>query len=218
MFGHSQGGHAVIFANELATRYAPELNILGTIGSGSGVADTDDKLLEYLKDSPYKGFIMMTALSQNAAYGDMESPHSRWFTPAGRESARALETSICVDQLTATYADIPGAYIFVPGAPLPMTTDRFDAVADSTPGLRVGASPLLLIHGRHDTLILPDLLFSWVEDTCAKGQTISLEWFDTGHRVPYEAPELVSPVMFKWIDERFAGLLAPSSCGNVPKP
>lgn len=217
LFGHSQGGHAVIFANELAASYAPELNIMGTIGSGSGVADANDDLLEYLKDSPYKGFIMMTALSHNAAYGDLESPHSRWFTPAGRESARALETSICVDEIGATYGDIPGDYIFVPDAPLPMTTGLYDSIADSTPGLRVGAAPILMIHGRKDSLILPSIVQTWVAGTCVLGQAIWLQWFDTGHRVPYEAPELASPVVFDWIDDRLAGK-SPSNCDNIPSP
>ncbi len=33
IFGHSQGGHAALFANELAPTYAPELRILGTIAA-----------------------------------------------------------------------------------------------------------------------------------------------------------------------------------------
>jgi pimeloyl-ACP methyl ester carboxylesterase len=217
LFGHSQGGHAVIFANELAASYAPELNIVGTIGSGTGVVDSAGKMLQHIKTSPYKGYLVMVALAQNAAYGDKEVPLSRWFTPAGIQAAQAMN-SICVDQLVSTYGSHNADYLFVEGAPLPTTSGRYDPLKDATPGLRVGASPILMIHGRNDPQIPSAALIPWVEETCARGQKIYLKWFDTGHRVPYEAPGVVEPVLTSWIQDRFAGRLAPSSCGSVPRP
>ena len=217
LFGHSQGGHAVIFANELAGSYAPELNILGTIGSGTGIVDSAGQMLQHIKTSPYKGYLVMVGLSQNAAYGDAEVPLSRWFTPAGIEAAQALN-SICVDQLVSTYGALDADYLFVEGAPLATTTGRYDPLRDATPGLRVGASPMLMIHGRYDPQIPARALVPWVEETCGRGQNIYLRWFDTGHRVPYEAPSVVQPVLTSWIEDRFAGLPAPSSCGAVPGP
>ena len=218
LFGHSQGGHAVIFANELAQSYAPELNILGTISSGSGVTGTSGAIVEHLKTSIYKGYLVMAGLAQNAAYGDFESPLSRWFTPVGISAAAALD-SICIDQLVATYGPANGNDIFVEGAPLPTTTPGiYDFTADTTPGLRPGASPMLMIHGRGDTQVPSSFIVPWVNETCALGQVIQLQWFNSGHRVPYEVPQLVSPILFEWIDARFNGLAAPSSCGAVPAP
>jgi pimeloyl-ACP methyl ester carboxylesterase len=155
LFGHSQGGHAVIFANEIA------------------------------------------------AYGI--------------DAAAALD-SICVDQLESTYGAISASSLFVDGAPLPTSTDRYDVDGDTTPGLRRGVSPMLMLHGRSDDQVPPAYLVPWVESTCALGQTIQLEWFNTGHRVPYEAPQLVSPVIFDWIEGRIAGRAAPSNCNAVPQP
>ncbi len=218
LFGHSQGGHAVIFANELAESYTPELNILGTISSGSGVTGTSGAIIEHLKTSTYKGYLVMAGLAQNAAYGDFESPLSRWFTPAGMSAAAALD-SICVDQLVATYGTVDGNNIFVAGAPLPTTTPGiYNSDADTTPGLRPGTSPMLMIHGRDDTQVPSSFVVPWVTQTCALGQVIQLRWFDSGHRVPYEVPQLVSPVVFDWIDARLNGLVAPSSCSAVPGP
>ncbi len=164
-----------------------------------------------------KGYIVMTGMAQNAAFGDIESPMSRWFTPDGTEAAQALDT-ICLGQIFATYGPLDGADIFAEGAPLPLTSDRFILDEHVTPGLRVGVSPMLMIHGRRDSTILPSVVVPWVEETCELGQTISLEWFDTGHRVPYEAPELAGPIVFDWIQDRLDGLPAPSSCGSVPTP
>ena len=78
-----------------------------------------------------------------------------------------------------------------------------------------------MIHGRGDDQIPPAGVILWVEETCNNPEVemaIQLEWFDTGHRVPYEAPKTAAAVIFPWIDARFAGNPAPSSCGNVPRP
>jgi pimeloyl-ACP methyl ester carboxylesterase len=217
LFGHSQGGHAVIFANELASSYAPELDIVGTIGSGTGIVDSAGMMLQHIKTSPYKGYLVMLALAQNAAYGDTEVPLSKWLTPEGIEAARTLN-SICVGQLVSTYGALDADYLFVEGAPLPPTSSKYDPLADATPGLRVGASPILMIHGRYDTQIPPEAVVPWVEETCDRGQEIYIQWFDAGHRVPYEAPSVVEPILSDWIADRFAGRPARSSCAAVPGP
>ncbi len=215
LFGHSQGGHAVILANETASSYAPELNVLGTIGSGAGVTDESARLLTYLQQTKYKGFVVMMALAQRAAYGPVESPLSLWLTEAGIRASAALDT-ICVDRLVDTYGPLDGSYVFVPGAPLPKATIDVD-YKDSIPGLKRGASPLLMINGRYDDLLPPGHIVSWVEEACENtGMAIQLVWFDTGHRVPYENPQGAAEVIFPWIEARFAGAPAPSSCGNVP--
>ena len=67
LFGHSQGGHAVILTNEMAATYAPELKVMGTIGSGSGVFTGSAQTLDLMKSSNYKGYIVMIALAQEEA-------------------------------------------------------------------------------------------------------------------------------------------------------
>jgi fermentation-respiration switch protein FrsA (DUF1100 family) len=216
MFGHSQGGHAVILANEVAASYAPELDVLGTIGSGSGVFDATGDILGYLKNSTYKGYVVMAALAQKEAYGPVESPLSLWLTEDGIQAAAPLDT-VCVDQLTSIYGSLSSSFLFVPNAPLPRITLGYDT--DSIPGLKSGVSPLLMIHGRWDDQIPPQVIVPWVESTCdTTNMPIQLEWFDTGHRVPYENPAAAGIVVFDWIEDRFAGRTAPSSCGAVPQP
>jgi pimeloyl-ACP methyl ester carboxylesterase len=220
LFGHSQGGHAVILTNEAASSYASELKIMGTIGSGSGVFTGSPETLDYMKSSPYKGYVVMIALAQEEAYGPADSPLSLWLTPDGIEAAQPLikePDGICVDQLVATYGGLSSEYLFVPNAPLPRNFSGYDR--DSLPGLRTGVSPLLMIHGKYDDQLPPAVIIPWVEDTCAAtDQVIALEWFETGHRVPYEDPVGAAAVVFDWIDDRFAGRTAPDDCGNVPRP
>lgn len=214
IFGHSQGGQAAVFSNELAATYAPELNIVGTISSGTAISGT--AIIEAVKTSPYKGYLVMAAVAQNAAYGDSVSPLSRWLTPYGIQSAAALD-AICIDQLSATYGPLTSSQLFVPGAPLPPSGGQHDIDADTSAGLRVGASPLLLIHGRHDSQIPASLLPGWATATCQLGQPVELQWFNTGHRVPYEAPSSTANIIFDWLGERFAGQPPPNGC-SMPQP
>ena len=219
LFGHSQGGHAVILANEMATSYAPELKVLGTIGSGSGVFSASRDILDHMKSSPYKGYLVMVALGLEAAYGPSASPSSRWLTEEGIAASDFLKidegVGNCVGEVITTFAALTGDYLFVPNAPQPtLATDL-----DSIPGLVKGVSPLLMIHGKDDAQLPPSVIVPWVVDTCDKtGQVIHLEWFDTGHRVPYENPEAAAAVIFPWIDARFAGRSAPNNCDAVALP
>ena len=217
LFGHSQGGHAVIFANEIAASYAADLDIVGTISSGSAISGTSGALVEATKTSIFKGYVVMAAVAQTAAYGEQASPLSRWLTPYGIDAANSLE-SICVGELVSTYGALSSGTLFVAGAPLQPGTSAYDIEGDTTPGRRLGSSPMLMLHGRYDNQVPPSFLLPWVESTCSPGQAIQLEWFNTGHRVPYEAPELASPIVFNWIADRFAGRAAPSNCSNVPEP
>ena len=103
------------------------------------------------------------------------------------------------------------------GAPLAPSTSQYDIDGDTTPGLRAGASPLLLLHGRSDAQIPANLVPAWATETCKRGQSVQLEWFSTGHRVPYEAPSSAASVVFPWLADRIAGQPPPSSC-SMPQP
>ncbi len=160
LFGHSQGGHAVILANETAPSYAPELDIIGTIGSGSGVIDDSGAILTALKRSFYKGYAVMAAWAQRAAYGgdtpfpgDGAAPLSLWLTDYGIQLSQDIESG-CVGDIIDDYSAIAGDLLFVHDAPLPKIGIDTD-YAESIPGLRDGASPLLMIHGRNDDQIPP---------------------------------------------------------------
>ena len=210
LFGHSEGSTGVLFANEQADEYAPELDVVGTVSSASGVFEADDTIADYLMGSELKGFMMMVGAANNAAYGDEGFPLEEHFTPEGIEELAALE-ELCVQEAIDYYAPLDGEAIF--------TEDAFSVPnADSLPGSEVGVGPLLMIHGIGDSTIPPPSVAPWVEAACEKGQVVDLEWFDTGHRVPYEDPEGAEARVMAWIDGLLAGEDPPSVCGDVPLP
>src|SRR5262249_4900696 len=68
--GHSQGGHAALFAGEIANEYAPELRVLG-VASGAPVPDPG-RFLDFTADSPATaGFVIMGVSGYLIAYPEL---------------------------------------------------------------------------------------------------------------------------------------------------
>jgi Secretory lipase len=83
VWGHSQGGHAAMFAGHLAASWAPELNLKGVV---AGAPPSQMLLINAaLQKSPFKYYIGMAAAGLNAAYGDTLAPLESVLTPAGLE-------------------------------------------------------------------------------------------------------------------------------------
>ena len=99
-----------------------------------------------LKRSFYKGYVVMTALAQRAAYGgdsplpgDGAAPLSLWLTEYGIQISHDIATQ-CVGEIIDDYSSVDGNLFLFRGAPLPKTGVDVD-YSDSIPGLKSGASP-----------------------------------------------------------------------------
>ncbi len=70
VWGHSQGGHAALFANQIASTWAPELHLLGT---EAGAPATELPLLgALLRNAPDESLLLMVADGFHAAYPDVD--------------------------------------------------------------------------------------------------------------------------------------------------
>ena len=66
IWGHSQGGHAAMFAAELAPSWTPERRVLGTVAGAP--PSHFDQLMESLRGSNYQGYLALAAAGLHAAY------------------------------------------------------------------------------------------------------------------------------------------------------
>src|SRR5690606_10238337 len=66
VWGHSQGGHAALHTGQLWEQLAPELELLG-VAAGAPPSQFD-LLAEFLRGSPFQGYIVMVAAGLAAAY------------------------------------------------------------------------------------------------------------------------------------------------------
>ncbi len=201
VWGHSQGGHAALFANQIASTWAPELHLLGT---EAGAPATELPLLgALLRNAPDESLLLMVADGFHAAYPDVDL-HAV-LTDKALSLLPVVEhgCGITHDELHVPYDQLVKAD--------PATTEPFASLLQQNdPGHVRSDSPLFIVHGGADELIPPvtsQLLFNRL---CSLGQVVTRTVYDG------QTHAGVVPVAFEdikqWIDDRFAGKPAPSGC------
>ena len=202
IWGHSQGGHAALFANQIASAWAPELDVVGTV---AGAPPSQLSFLAAaLQNSPYRFYLGMVVAGWEAAYPDADP--SQVLTPRGVESL-SLVDSECAGALGPVWSAVPYAELATAD---PATVEPWATLlVDNDPGFAVGESPILIIHGEQDEqipLVSSKLL---LDRMCGIGQRVERRTYPGSH-AGVIGPSL--PDMLAWIDARMAGQPAPSSC------
>jgi len=200
VWGHSQGGHAALFAGHAAEAYAPDLNLKGVV---AGAPPSQLLLInEALQTSPYKHYILMAAAGLNAAAGDATAPLEKVLTPAGLKFLSNVDT-MCATELgkESSGLDIKTLQLADP-ASIP---EWNNLLTNNDPGTFTEPipSPLLIIHGGNDEQIPVVSSAALFDQLCKVGQ-VAQRWVFAGQsHAGVIAPSFSS--MVKWIGDRFAG-------------
>jgi predicted esterase len=210
--GHSQGGHAALFAAASAAAWAPELQLLGTVAEAPAAFISPFIGSMPKATSPTPAFAFAALFMQAAASVDPEVKLDQILTPP----AIALLPQLLDRCSGALYAKESW------GGLVPASAFRSDAVLQ--PLLRVAAAsdagplhlsvPVLLLQGTTDTTVPKTSSDALDKALCANGATVRYEVYQgLGHRpvVPASANDALA-----WIGARFAGSAAPSNCGADP--
>ena len=215
LFGGSEGGIALTAAAELWPYYAPELNVLGAVGSGAGVAPSSTALLASLAGTSNRGLALAAVAGVNNAYPNTGIP--AYFLTSSGISQLASAQMLCTFPLINAYATTPGLFqpwlaadplVLPTGGPALQTVDDRTSLTYRAP-----AAPMLYVHGRDDTTVPPVLLPPFVQLLCDQRATVELRWYTNGGHMPLAASKLD---VLAWIAARFAGTPAATSCGNIP--
>jgi alpha-beta hydrolase superfamily lysophospholipase len=203
VYGHSQGGHASLFAGELAASYAPELRLRG-VEAGAPAADAATIASAAANLPRAAGFALLEFAGFHAAYP--KAALEAVLTPD------AIAKSAIVDQ--ACIREVIGAYA---AGPVPITSTDPLAVKpwgkilrQSSAGGHDPGAPLLVVQGDADQVVPKALTDSFVQKACARGDTLE-------YRVYPGADHAGSLFAGKtdilaWLDARLAGEPAPSTC------
>jgi len=192
--GYSQGGQAAAAAAELESRYAPELNVVGT--AAGGVPSELGALAAHL-DGPgnfWFSFLAFAALGLNAAYPELNL--ESYLTDSGRQLL-AQGRNVCL---------IDGLFLASGRHISDLTTvdvlarpDWQARIAEQRLGDDAPAAPVLLYHGTTDQII-PFSQGTRLRDAwCAGGARI--EWQE--HQTDHIFGVFIDAA--PWLDARFKG-------------
>jgi pimeloyl-ACP methyl ester carboxylesterase len=218
VYGDSQGGHAATAVSQLAPYYAPDVLVVGVVGSGPGVG-LQDQLFSSVALSQYRGFLMMAMEGfENAFPGKKLADY--FLTTTGLQSLPATENG-CANTIVNLFSTTPATTLFEAGAltspntlPAPRTTVA-SLIDRNRIDTRPVTTPVLYVHGRFDPIVQSSMLVPYVQRLCDLGGTVQLRWYNEGH-VPASSARTD---VLNWISNRFFGPSAPpTSCGAIPPP
>ncbi|WP_051179746.1 lipase family protein [Nocardia concava] len=219
--GYSQGGNAAGGVAEQLAEYGPDLDVKG-VSVGAAPVDLAS-FFDRLEGGLSAGLVGYALNALESAYPETVPALAEIINPAGRAMMAATATE-CVAETTLRYGLHHTGEWTVSGRPLslelaenPVTRAVLDELAL---GHRTPAVPVSVLTGTNDDVVPPgpvrDLAATW----CGRGATVAL----TETALPPLLPgsilghSLNLPVTFfgttlRWIEDRFTGKPAPSTCG-----
>ncbi len=207
-WGHSQGGHAALFAGELARSYAPELALVG-VAAIAPATDLRQLLKDDLDERAGKVIVSYCLWSWSRVY---RAPLEPYVEPA---VVRAIDgvAGDCVESEGERYRvmfatlPIPAEYL----APAIYANATWSRVLDENrPGRSPAGAPVYVAQGTEDPIVRPSVTADFVGGLCRAGATVRYEPFPgVGHM---RAGRTSATNAIQWMQARFDGVPAPSTC------
>jgi acetyl esterase/lipase len=209
IWGHSQGGHAALFAGQLAPTYLPERRLAGVVALAP--ATLLKRNLAAIEGTQPGNVLTIYALASWSRYYPGIS--DTILTGAARRPAKRIADS-CLNQ--------PSRFrIVLAGLRLPERVADGDVTKDPAWVPRLGqnspspdgiAAPLFVAQGLADEIIAPSVTRSWTERRCAAGAQVDYRTYpDVTH------PAIVGPGgrhAVAWTTARLAGTEAADTCSS----
>ena len=215
IWGHSQGGHAALWAGQLAPQYAPELQIKGIaaispasdpLALAAGVAKNPGALGATLGVS-----FVATAYARtypDIVLGDIVVPSARTFVS---EAAARCTT----DPATLVTILTGAALAMDPIVQVDPTQGAFGRRLQQNIPLGPWSTPLFIGQGSADEVVSPAIQTAYVARLCAAGRPLRFTSYPGRTHMGVMAP--ASPLagdLEAWTQDRFAGKPSVDTCGQ----
>jgi len=213
MGGYSGGSIPTTWAASLAKRYAPELRIVAA-AAGGNVPDLIQDLAP-LDGSPLFGTVIGVAVGVDRAYPELRLDEI--LNDKGR--ALAARDGIDADGCAGSVTNAPGGtvaeYSNYPNPEALLALPRVQRVFARLNLIRrpAPATPLFIFNSRQDELSSTPPVDQLVATWCAKGATIRYETPPGDHAT---GSGLFGREVVPWIEDRYAGKPAPTTCPAAP--
>lgn len=208
--GLSQGGHAALWAGQIAPGYAPELELVGVVAAAPAAGISE---MMVTIGTPAQGFAVMTAVAYAGTYPDVAL--ADYFTFDAIDAMTVVNTG-CVAEVFAAFIGLDAETMVLPaawdadGQPIGALVER---LAQNEAGQAPVEAPVLLIQGEADAIVTWDRVEAVQRDYCALDTNAELRlYLGRGH-----GAEVVAAYdeVLAWLGDRFEGVEAGDGCATV---
>lgn len=212
LWGHSQGGHAVLFAGQMAANYAPELELVG-VATAAPATDLVKLFKADRHTGPGRALTSMALWSWSEVF---ELPLDQILESDARESFDELahdcvETVFEVLKIQVEIQPLEEEK-FLKGNPTELepwaTLMKNNSVGPVPPSV-----PIFVAQGTADPVVEPEVTNAFVSKLCGNGTRVDFYTLDgTGHKFAGYDSALTAVA---WIADRFEGKPVPNDCGTA---
>ena len=209
LWGHSQGGQAVLYAGLLAGSYAPDLHLVGV--AAAAPATELGPLMRDDESSPGgKNLLAMTLWSWSRVY---DAPLDKVVDPGAlpainKLAGLCLESPIDLRPRKQVSQALEQRFLSTPN--LTSIEPWRSLLAENTIGALPPSLPIFLAQGDADQVIQPAVTRDYMGKLCAAGSRVTfMSLPGVGHGAAAMKSALTA---IAWIADRFAGSPAPDNC------
>ncbi|MGV3491998.1 MAG: alpha/beta fold hydrolase [Devosia sp.] len=209
LWGHSQGGQAVLFAADLAATYAPDIKLVG-VAAAAPATELAKLLDDDISTNGGKNLLAMTLYSWNEVFN---APIDQVVTPTALKTVYTLAQE-CIESII----DIPGrlaagdalAKDFLSVDNVTTLEPWKDLIAANTIGALPTDIPVLLVQGEADDTVDPQVTVDYVSEICAAGSKVSFELLPKVTHL--NAAKEGVPYLTAWLADLAAGTAPANNC------
>ena len=209
VWGHSQGGQAVLFTGMIAKAYAPELQLVG-VAAAAPATDLAALMTADLDTAGGRNLTAMTIWSWAKVFA---APMQDAVEPAAMPAVEALVNQ-CIEGAFDLYIrekmSAPLARIFLSVKNLATIEPWKSLLAQNSAGDLPSDIPVFLSQGSADGLVLPRVTQAYKDRLCKAGSKVKmLVMPGVSHGfIGYDSADAAAA----WMAERFKGSAPPSDC------
>ena len=210
LWGHSQGGHAALFAAALARSYAADLSLVG-VATAAPATNLGVLLDDDINTISGRILAAMTLLSWSRSFG---LPLDGLVNDSTIKIIQHIDKH-CVDdlggELGALSAEQDLGAKFLNYDPDSRQPWRGVIAANSPSGLSIGV-PIFIAQGGQDALVLPSVTKDFVSALCREGKSVSYVTIPQADHAMIADKSAGAAV--SWMDSRFKGTHPMGNCGK----
>ncbi|MDA7945970.1 MAG: lipase family protein [Hyphomicrobiaceae bacterium] len=211
LWGHSQGGHAVLAAGHIAASYAPELDLVGI----AAAAPATDLIALFDADRNTSSGAYLSSLALWSWSRIFNQPLSK---TVQESTMRAFEETAtdCIQDLSEFLMERRADKVLRDGFMKvnPTKAEPWRSIMSrNSPGPTPRRIPIFIAQGTADTTVSPRITYAYVRKLCRHGSSVLFKEMEGVQHI--YAARHSSRAAVAWMGARFRGERAPNDCARI---